>query len=79
MDLLAVAERMLEEEPDIGALLLECGAFCPHAAKLRLVAGLPVFDFVTLASSLMASVTRVPSAGEYGDDHRAGARLRTRI
>lgn len=65
-DLLAVTKRMLEEEPDTGALLLECGAFCPHAGKLRVVTGLPVFDFVTLATTLMASVTPTLSAGEYG-------------
>jgi len=55
-DLLAVTGRLLEQDPGIGALLLECGAFCPHAGRLRVVTGLPVFDFVTLADHLMASV-----------------------
>lgn len=59
-DLLAVVRRLVEREPHIGALLLECGAFCPYASKLRAATGLPVFDFMTLNDYLMASVATAP-------------------
>ena len=55
-DLLNIAATMLDREQNVGALLLECAAFCPFAGKLRLTTELPVLDIVTLADHLMASV-----------------------
>jgi hypothetical protein len=48
-DLVNVAARLQEENPHMGAILLECSEFPPYASAVQAVTGLPVFDFITLA------------------------------
>lgn len=48
-DVLALAERTLGPTSNVGAILLECSAFCPFADEIRMRSGLPVSDLHTLA------------------------------
>jgi hypothetical protein len=41
------ARRLREATPDVGAVVLECTNFAPHAAAIRAALGLPVYDIVT--------------------------------
>lgn len=61
-DVLGVVDRMLGEHPEIQLILLECAAFPAVTAAVRARTQRPVFDFVTLANLLMASVTGVPAS-----------------
>ena len=45
---LAVARRLLDARPDVGALVLECTNMPPYRADLEQATGLPVFDITTL-------------------------------
>ncbi len=48
-DLLAATERLVEDHPDIGALVLECTNMGPYAGAIARHTGLPVFDVVGFA------------------------------
>lgn len=41
---------MLERNPDVGALVLECSDIPPYARRLAMETGLPVFDFTAMAA-----------------------------
>ena len=43
-DMLAAAERLLETEPKLGAILMECTNMVPYAADIRAATGLPVYS-----------------------------------
>jgi len=62
-DVLAAVRRMLGTHPDISIVLLECAAFCPVTPSVRAEAQRPVFDFVSLANLVMASVAGAGPAG----------------
>jgi Asp/Glu/hydantoin racemase len=57
-DVLAAVRALLVAHPEVACLLLECAAFCPVAPRVRAETGRPVFDFVTLADLVMATVPR---------------------
>jgi hypothetical protein len=54
-DVLAAVRSLRRTQPDVGVLLLECAAFCPVTARVRVETALPVLDFVSLADILMAA------------------------
>lgn len=58
----AQARQMVEEHPDLGAIVLECTNLVPYAARIRQETGLPVFDIYT-AVSLVASSRRLVEPG----------------
>jgi Asp/Glu/hydantoin racemase len=43
-----VAQRLLSEHPDVGAIVLECTNMPPYAADIQRVTGVPVFDVLSL-------------------------------
>lgn len=43
-DILDAGDRLVRENPEVGAILLECTNMVPYAASLRRRTGLPVFD-----------------------------------
>ncbi len=47
-EVLAVVQRLLEEHPETGAIVLECTDLPPFSSAIRKMTGLPVFDIVTL-------------------------------
>lgn len=58
-DLAQSIQRLVAETPALGGILLECSALCPFSPRIRAETGLPVFDFVSLANLLQASVADV--------------------
>jgi Asp/Glu/hydantoin racemase len=47
-EILGVAARMTSENPDVGAIVLECSDLPPYARAVSEATGLPVFDFTTM-------------------------------
>jgi hypothetical protein len=44
----ALADRLMTEHSDVGAIVLECANFSPFSQTVRRAAGVPVFDLYTL-------------------------------
>lgn len=57
---LAAGARLLQREPELQALVLECTNLPPYAAALRAATGLPVHDVVTMITARMAALNAVP-------------------
>jgi hypothetical protein len=55
---LAVARRLVEGHPEIGALVLECTNMPPYRADIQSVTGLPVFDITTLVRMVHDAVSQ---------------------
>ena len=53
-EVVAMAESMVAEHPDMGAILLECSLMPPYAGAVQDALGLPVFDFVSLINFLQS-------------------------
>ena len=53
---LAAAARLMQREPGLQALLLECTNLPPYAAALRARTGLPVHDIVSFLNERMAAL-----------------------
>lgn len=57
-DLVEVAQKLINERPDIGAILLECSDLPPYASDIQRATGLPVFDFITLINWVEQAVVQ---------------------
>lgn len=44
------AQKLIDEHPDVGAIVLECTNMPPYADTVRQTTGLPVFDAVTMVN-----------------------------
>ena len=55
-EMLAVADKMLAEHPNVGAIVLECTNLPPFARALQARTKLPVFDIITLVKYLHEAV-----------------------
>lgn len=53
-----VAKRMIEENPKISAVLLECSDLPPYAAAVQQAVDLPVYDFITMIDYVNATFRR---------------------
>jgi Asp/Glu/hydantoin racemase len=64
-DLLEAGQRLVDEHPEVAALLLECTNMAPYAAALRDQLGLPVFDIVSFMGWFHSSLAprRFPRDG----------------
>jgi len=62
-EIITAARELVEENDDIGAILLECSDMPPYASDIQAVTGLPVFDFITLIKWLESAVMQKPYAG----------------
>lgn len=51
-EVLGVVERLLEDHPEVGAIVGECANLPPYSAAVQRRFGLPVFDIVTLVTWL---------------------------
>ncbi len=49
-DALAAAQRLVDENPQVGAIVSECTNLTPFAADIRKQTGLPVFDMVSMVT-----------------------------
>lgn len=62
-ELVKAAKDMVNENPDIGAILLECSDMPPYAADIQAAVQLPVFDFITLIKWMHSAVMQRPYCG----------------
>lgn len=59
-EVLSQAEVLARDNPDVGALVLECTDLVPFARAIQARIGVPVFDIVTLTGLVHASLDRRP-------------------
>jgi hypothetical protein len=59
-EVLSVAGRLAGENPDLGAIVIECTDLVPFSHAIQASTGLPVFDIVTLTVMVHGSLTRRP-------------------
>jgi hypothetical protein len=64
-EVVSEAKKMVEERPDMGALVLECSLMPPYASAVQKATGLPVFDFVSMIDYFHAGTHRQPYQGYY--------------
>jgi hypothetical protein len=57
-DVTSTAKKMLTENHDIGAILLECHNLAPYSKAVQDAAGLPVFDIITLVNLAYGAVVK---------------------
>ncbi len=57
-DICDIAAKLVEENPDIGAILLECSDLPPYAKAIQARTGLPVFDFNTMIDNVYHAVVQ---------------------
>ncbi|MBQ9016322.1 MAG: aspartate/glutamate racemase family protein [Firmicutes bacterium] len=57
------ARKLVEEDPRIGAILLECSDMPPYAWAVQAVTGRPVYDFITLIRWLNNAAMQRPYDG----------------
>ena len=64
-DLEKTAHDLVEQHPEIGAILLECSDLPPYAYAIQTATGLPVFDFITLIKWAHSAVVQTPYYGYF--------------
>jgi Asp/Glu/hydantoin racemase len=47
-EMVCTAKKLVQEYPDVGAIVLECTNMAPYAKRVQDAVGLPVFDIVTM-------------------------------
>ena len=61
----AVAREMVDEHPDMAAILLECSELPPYARAVQDATGLPTYDFITMIDYFHAATHRQRYEGSY--------------
>ena len=56
LDLLDAARDLVGNNPDVGAIVLECTNMMPYAAEIRKVTGLPVYSLYTVVTWLHSGI-----------------------
>ena len=62
-ELCALVNEQVRDQPEIGAILLECSDLPPYSADIQRACDLPVFDFVTLINWAHQAVAQRPYYG----------------
>lgn len=62
-EVVEVATRLVQQNPDIGTILLECSDLPPYAHAVQSAVGLPVFDFFTMINYVHTALVRKPFNG----------------
>lgn len=62
-ELVSLARQLVNDNPDIGAILLECSDMPPYAWSIQRAVNIPVFDFITIINWIYNAVVRHPFAG----------------
>lgn len=52
------AKELVQEEPGVGAILLECSLLPPYGAAVQEAVDLPVFDFITMINYVYSAVVK---------------------
>lgn len=58
-----VAQRLVGNYPDIGALVFECSDLPPFAGAVQAAVNLPIFDFISLINMVYSVVVKQPYLG----------------
>ncbi len=64
-EVVEVAQGLVADNPDVGAILLECVDLPPYAYAVQEAVGLPVFDMTTLIGHALSALVRKPFVGVY--------------
>lgn len=62
-ELTELALKLSTENPEVGAILLECSDMPPFSWAVQNVTGLPVFDFITMINWIHSAVVQRPYHG----------------
>ncbi|MEV6773536.1 aspartate/glutamate racemase family protein [Nocardia sp. NPDC051030] len=62
-EVLAEVDRLAANNPDMGALVIECTDLVPYAHTIQSHLGIPVFDIVTLTDMVHHTLSRTPFHG----------------
>jgi hypothetical protein len=62
-ELVALASDLVRDNPDIGALLLECSDMPPYSYAIQSAVNLPVFDFITMVNYVHSTIAQKPYYG----------------
>ena len=62
-EIVDVAKQMLQENDDIGSILLECTELSPHAVAVQNAVRMPVWDYTTLTKWIYSGTVRRPFVG----------------
>ncbi|HOO52825.1 MAG TPA: aspartate/glutamate racemase family protein [Methanothrix sp.] len=63
-EVVSVARNMVEDEPEVGALLLECSCLPPYGRAIQEAVRLPVFDYVTMINYVHSALVKRRFEGE---------------
>lgn len=62
-ELINLAKQLVCDNPDIGAILLECSDMPPYAAAIQRALALPVYDFISMIKYVQSVVAQRPYYG----------------
>ncbi|CAK7071062.1 MAG: hypothetical protein EUB_00807 [Eubacterium sp.] len=62
-ELKGLVREILDENEDVGAILLECSDMPPYSAAIQAEFNLPVFDFITMINFVHNAVAQRPYYG----------------
>ena len=62
-EVVQVAKELAANNPDVGAILLECSDLPPYAKAIQQAVDLPVFDFFTMINYVHSAYVRLPFTG----------------
>lgn len=62
-EMVNLAKELVQENPDIGAILLECSDMPPYAADIQRELALPVYDFISMIKYAQSVVAQQPYYG----------------
>jgi Asp/Glu/hydantoin racemase len=62
-EVVKAAVDLVSDNPDIGAILLECSDMPPYSADVQAAVKLPVYDFITMINWVHQSVAQKPYHG----------------
>ena len=62
-DLVKVAAKLVSDNPDVGAIVLECTNMMPYAAAIQEKVSLPIFDIYTLVQMVHLAAVRNAFSG----------------
>ncbi len=62
-ELVDLAKKCVDEHPDVGAIVLECTEFPPHAHAIQEAVRLPMYDFVTMTKLMHLGAMQKPYTG----------------
>lgn len=57
-EVVEAAMELVEEDPKIGAILLECSVLPPYGAAVQEAVNLPVFDYITMINYVYSAVVK---------------------